>query len=152
MKIKPFAIIITCLVVVTVVLAAAHLSTRDKVPDGALKITFGTKNMLVDMDMLDTVEIEGEIVNGKGEKIPVYEQGVLIRDVLDICGFAIDEGCSLKITASDEFYAVLSFEEIMKDDIAYLAGDDECLRLIVFGDSDSKRNVKNVVKMDIVQS
>mgnify|MGYP006865372580 CR=1 FL=1 len=55
------------------------------------------------------------------------------------------------VKASDEFYAVLTAEDISQPDKAYLIQEDgeEWPRLVVFGDPDSKRKVKEVVRLEV---
>ena len=43
--------------------------------------------------------------------------------------------------------ATLQRDEVCEEGKAYLLVDEETLRLIVFGDKDSKRKVKNVVRL-----
>ena len=54
------------------------------------------------------------------------------------------------MTADDEFSAELSGDEVNEAGKAYLVGEDDgSMRLVVFGDSNAKRNVRNVVSVEI---
>lgn len=77
-------------------------------------------------------------MNGKGEEKQIDAHGVILSEV---CG---GEFSTATVTASDEYSAVVSGGEN-----AYLIlSDDGSLRLIVFGDENAKRDVKNVVRID----
>ena len=81
--------------------------------------------------------VEGSIVNGKGEKAEVRAQGIPLSDV---CG----AGRTVTVTASDNYSA-----SVFTDEDAYLiSSGDGTVQLVVFGDSDLKRNVRNVVRID----
>lgn len=142
--------IIAALVILTAILALVHFSTRDKIPDGALMVNYGEKTVYIEMDTLAKIKINGTIVNGKGEQKEVDEIGVPLADILNAAGIDPAEVNVVTVSADDEFSAEISGEEIQEEGKAYLADDGEDgMRLIVFGDSDSKRNVRTVVKLDV---
>lgn len=88
---------------------------------------------------LDYESVSGSIKNGKGEIRQIDAEGVKLDSVLE------GDYESAKVTASDEYSATVATEEMEN---AYLILDDGALRLIVFGDENSKRDVKNVVRID----
>lgn len=142
--------IIAGLVLLTAILAVIHFNTRDKVPDGALMVNYNGCTKYVELDKLDKTDVVGTIVNGKGEKMEINESGTAISDVLAAAGIDTAEINSVTATASDEFSAELTAAEIAEDGKAYLADDgDNGVKLIVFGDKNSKRNVRDVVKLDV---
>ena len=141
--------ILAALVLLTAALAIIHLTTRDHVPEGSLAISYNGKVHYVETDSLDLIEVSGTVVNGKGEEKEVHEQGAAISDVLRIAGIDLEKIGGVTVTAADEFSAELSADEINEDGKAYLTDDGESMTLIVFGDSNSKRRVHNVVKMNV---
>lgn len=139
------AAVLLCL---TAVLAAVHLTTRDKVPEGSLLIQFDGRESYVRIDALDTVQINGTVVSAKGDAQDVHQPGVRVEDVLKKAGIDSRAIHSTTVVADDEFSAELLPEEITAPDLAYLAKEtDGSMKLIVFGDRDLKRNVRNVVKL-----
>lgn len=149
---KTILLVLLCLVLVTTVLAVIHLSTRDRAPEGALMIRYKDQTSYIELSKLKTAEVTGTIVNGKGEEMEVREQGVRVEDVLKAAGIDPAQAGSVTATAADEFSAVLTGEEIREAGKAWLAEDREGkFRLIVFGDSNSKRNVRNVVRLTVNQ-
>lgn len=142
--------ILAILILLTAVLAVVHFSTRDKVPEGALMVTFQDKTTYLALDKLTTAEISGTIVNGKGEEKDVHEKGVRVAEALREAGIDPSAVSLVTVTAADEYSVELSGEEIREDGKAYLAEDGEGgVKLVVFGDANSKRNVRDVVKVTV---
>ena len=145
---KTIRIILAILLCVTAALAAAHAVTRDRVPEGALVIQYGDKKEYVVLDALPMEEISGRIRNGKGEETEVHEQGVPLSAILKAAGIDSNVIQTLSAVAEDEFSAAFSRDEVNEPGKAFLAKDkDGSMKLIVFGDSNFKRNVRNVVKL-----
>lgn len=113
-----------------------HLTTRTPETEGAVLVN-GEARYVADFELQS---VTGSIVNGKGEVKDVDAQGVPLESV---CGGDFD---TVTVTASDEYHAEISADEIQN---AYLIiRDDGTLQLIVFGDENNKRDVKNVVRID----
>ena len=141
---------IAALIALTAVFAIIHSAARTEVPDGALLVSCGGEKKYVDLASLDTVSVRGSVVNGKGEKSDVNTQGVPLADVIENAGFDPNGAVTVKVTADDEFSAELSGDELNEEGKAYLVGEnDGSMRLVVFGDSNAKRNVRNVVSVEV---
>lgn len=141
---------IAALIALTAVFAIIHSAARTEVPDGALLVSCGGEKKYVDLALLDTVSVRGSVVNGKGEKSDVNTQGVPLADVIENAGFDPNGAVTLKVTADDEFSAELSGDELNEDGKAYLVSEEDgSMRLVVFGDSNAGRNVRNVVSVEI---
>lgn len=132
---KKIAIGIVILVILTAIFAIVHLTTRTPDIEGSVLVN-GAEVKLSD---LDYESVSGSVKNGKGEVKEIDAEGIKLADILD-CDYD-----SVKVTASDEYSATVSADEI---DNAYLILEDGTLRLIVFGDENAKRDVKNVVRID----
>lgn len=142
--------VIAALIALTAVFAIIHSAARTEVPDGALLVSCGGEKKYVDLASLDTVSVRGSVVNGKGEKSDVNTQGVPLADVIENAGFDPNGAVTVKVTADDEFSAELSGDELNEEGKAYLVGEnDGSVRLVVFGDSNAKRNVRNVVSVEV---
>lgn len=120
---------------VTAILALVHLTTRTPEVEGSILVN----GEAVDIASLDLEQVTGTIVNGKGEEKQIDAQGINIAKLFD------GDYESITITASDEYSAVVNADET---DNAYLILDDENPGLVVFGDSNSKRCVRDVVRID----
>ena len=141
---------IAALIALTAVFAIIHSAARTEVPDGALLVSCGGEKNYVDLASLDTVSVRGSVVNGKGEKSDVNTQGVPLADVIENAGFDPNGAVTVKVTADDEFSAELSGDELNEDGKAYLVSEEDgSMRLVVFGDSNAGRNVRNVVSVEI---
>ena len=56
---------------------------------------------------------------------------------------------SVRVVADDEYAAEVSAEELAQDGRVWLLKTDGGFRLIVFGDQNSKRDVKNVARIEV---
>ena len=113
-------------------------------------VSCGDEKEYVDLKSLDTVPVQGTVVNGKGEESEIDMQGASLADVIEKAGFDPDNAAAVKVTADDEFSAEFTGGEVNEAGKAYLVcEDDGSMRLVVFGDSNAKRNVRNVVSVDI---
>lgn len=141
MKSKKSTLIIICvLLVLTAALAVIHLNTRNKTPDGALAIVADSKTAYVTLDSLKAEPVSGTVINGKGEEKSIDGSGVLLVSLLPE---SAAEAC---VFAGDEYSAQIPAEDF--DRAWLLLQEDGSLRLIVFGDENSKRDVKNVVRIE----
>ena len=139
------------LLVITAIAAFAHLSTREEVPEGAIEVVAGEETHIVDITKLAYEQVTGTRVNGKGEEKEINASGILLKNVLAEAG--ITEYENISIVADDAYSVDVSAEEANDDAKAYLIQDEESvrLRLIVFGDKDSKRSVSNVAQIIVSQ-
>lgn len=136
---------ILVLVLVTGIAAWLHLTTREEVPQGTLQIMVNGEARTVKLSDLGYEQVSGVRVNGKGESIPVEGQGILLKDLLS--GEQVGPFQKVTIVADDSYSAELTAEEVAAEDKAYLLLEEDSLRLVVFGDENSKRSITNVVQI-----
>ena len=127
---------IAVLVLLTIVLAFVHLTGQT--PENAGEITVnGIKTSLAELKLKP---VSGTIVNGKGEKKQIEANGISLAELIK------GDYSVITVEASDEYHAVIGKDEAGN---AYLIVDESnSARLVVFGDRDSKRDVKNVVRLN----
>lgn len=147
MKSKKVLIFIGVLILLTVLAAVIHLSTREQVPENSIRIITDQKEYVVDITELDYETVSGTRVNGKGEEIPVEGDGIALRKLLS--KYEIIEFSDVIIFSDDSYSAQLTKEEIEEENRVYLLMDEDSLRLVVFGDKNSKRSVSNVVQIEV---
>ena len=147
MKSKKVLIFIGVLILLTVLAAVIHLSTREQVPENSIRIITDQKEYVVDITELDYETVSGTRVNGKGEEIPVEGDGIALRKLLS--EYEIIEFSDVIIFSDDSYSAQLTKEEIEEENRVYLLMDEDSLRLVVFGDKNSKRSVSNVVQIEV---
>ena len=147
-KVKPVELAIIVLLLITAIVAIIYLTTRPAAPEGMLRIENGGRVIEFPLERLTFASVHGTTVNGKGEERTVDAQGVLLSEVLREAG--ISEFTEVTVTADDAYNAVVTAEEITEPDRVYLIRQDEGgLRLIVFGDSNSKRSVSDVASLSV---
>lgn len=137
--------IIACLLVVTGVAAIVHFATRDSVREGTILVEAAGKKHEIVLSELSLVEVEGIAVNGKGEEKTISGSGIAVADLLSLVD--VNEYSEINVIADDEYSASVSADEIAEDGKVYLLVEDNQGRLVVFGDENSKRRIKNVVKI-----
>ena len=142
MKKSKVVFLILLLVALTGVLAAVHLTTRDKVGENEVQLTYQDKTYSVEYKKLDLEQVTGTRVNGKGEEKKVEAPGILLRKLLEEKN--IEEYSQVTVVSDDSYSAKIAVEEIKEEEKAYLLLQEEELRLVVFGDENSKRSVSNV--------
>lgn len=148
MKKRTVYLALAALLVITAVLAAAHLTSREEVPAGAVSVQWSGGKALVSLGEMELFPVQGTVVNGRGEEKTVDASGVLLSAVLERAGAGGYE--TVAVTAADEYSARLSADEIGEPDRVYLTVEqDGSLRLVVFGDADSKRQVSGVERLTL---
>ena len=136
------------LVAVTAIMATIHLNTREEVAEGQIKLINGDKEITVNLNNLEYEQLSGIRVNGKGEEIPVEGKGILMRDLLKTVETIEYE--TVQVVADDSYTAEVTVEEVMEDGkVCLFLQEEGGLRLVVFGDENSKRRVSDVVQIII---
>lgn len=143
---KKYGILAFILVLALLTGAAAwfHLTTREDVAAGTVQITVCGETRTVKLSELEYEQVSGVRVNGKGESIPVEGPGIALRDLL---GAQLPAFTKVSVVADDSYRAELTADEVAEEGKAYLLLQDDTLRLVVFGDENSKRSITNVVQI-----
>lgn len=143
--------IIIALVLVTAVLAAVHLATRPAEEAGAIQITCNGKTVSVPLSKLPLQDVSATVVNGKGEEKTMEGKGMPLSEALAQAGVDLTAARQVKVCATDEFSAVLTAREAAEEGRAWLMQEEgrERPRLVVTGDPDSKRQVKDVARIEV---
>lgn len=142
-KTKQIYILFAVLVLITTIAAAIHFATRTDIPMGVLRVRYGDEAVDLAVGRLELSPVQGTVRNGKGEEKSIDGQGILLSRVLEQAGAG--EYSAVTITAADEYSAGVTAEETAEAGRVYLLLEEDCsLRLVVFGDENSKRNVSDV--------
>ena len=146
MKTNKVKIFVIGLAVLMVFAAVLHLSTRKVVAEGNLSVTVKGAETTLDISRFTYKQVTGTRMNGKGETIQIDAQGVALKDVLAMAKAADYE--TVTVYSDDSYNAVVTAEEVEDGTKAFLiVGDENELRLVVFGDTNSKRSVSNVMRV-----
>lgn len=141
-------VLFAVLVALTAISAAVYLAAREEVPTGTLRLEASGETIRVPFADLELDDVKGTIVNGKGEEKIIDAQGILLADLLNayqISGF--DE---VAVEADDAYSAAVTAEEVGAPEKVYLiAQEDGGVKMVVFGDANSKRNVSGVVRLQV---
>ena len=145
MKTSKVLALILVLVVLTGIAAWFHLSSREAVAEGAVQVTIDGRAQTLKLEDLSYAPVSGIRVNGKGESIPVEGDGISVKSLLETLN--APSYSKVTVISDDSYSAELTAQEVAEDGKAYLMLDEAYLRLVVFGDSNSKRSVSNVVQV-----
>lgn len=136
------------LILVTAAAAAVHLTGRIAPAEGSVYIEQGERSTEVAVSELALGPVQGTLVNGKGETRTVDGQGILLSALLEKAEMTAE--AQVTVTADDEYSAVVTAEELSAADKVYLMlQEEDGVQLVVFGDSNSKRNVSNVTRVSV---
>lgn len=137
---KKTYVLILVLVFSTIIFASLYSLTNDKVEDGIIIININDVERTVRVCDLPLHPVEGLRKNGKGDEVKISASGIVLSALTD------QPYSSINVTSLDGFSAQIAATEAGG---AYLLlADDGTLRLTVFSDHDSKRSVKNVLRVD----
>lgn len=145
MKTHKALLLILVLVMITGIAAWFHLTSREEAAEGTLQITVSGNTQTIELAALDYAPVSGVRVNGKGETISVEGRGILVKDLL--ASTKIASYSKVTVVSDDSYTAELTAEEVAEDGKAWLLLEQPYLRLVVFGDQNSKRSVSNVVQI-----
>lgn len=133
----------------TAVLAAVHLTTRETVPENAVRVTWRDKTVYLDTADFIGEDVHGTLVNGKGEETVLDDEGLSLAKALERAHVDVNAVEAVSVTARDEFSAQISGEELRQPGKVYLLNEEEEAMLVVFGDSNAKRRVRQVERIDV---
>lgn len=138
--------IIIFLVILTGITALFHLRTREEITKAHVVIKYEDTKITLAMNELEYEEVKGIRINGKGEEIPINAPGISLQKLLNDA--SIIDYSKLTVISTDSYSAELSFQEIQNENKAFLLHEEEDeLRLVVFGDKNSKRSVSHVAQI-----
>ncbi|MBQ8092933.1 MAG: hypothetical protein IJ242_05085 [Clostridia bacterium] len=157
---KKKGIIIICAIVLCAAVIAVGMLVRGqqmkKETAGALRLICGEKEVTVSIKDMDKAAFSGETVNGKGDVFRHDYRGIELQELLSANKMDPAGVDSVTAVAADQFSAELTGDEVREDGRIYLAvsidgtpveGIDAGtpgVQLVVFRDSDSRRNVRNL--------
>ena len=143
-------LIILILAAAVALLAVLRLTGEGNVEQGQVEIIRKDQKRVVGESDIARAPVKGELINGKGERVRIDAKGSLLADVLTSAGIDPAEVSVLNITSQDAYSAEVSGEELREAGKVYLISDgDGAFTLVVFGDSNSKRKVKNVARIEV---
>lgn len=141
------------LILLTAVLAAWHLAAASETAPGTLVLAFDGSETVLTPDPLAAVTVEGKSVNGRGEVREIHAEGWPLSSLLQAAEIEPEHIRGVSVLAADGYSAAVSAEEIEEEGKVFLLqGEGTSFRLIVFGDENSRRNVKDVVRLVVEEA
>ena len=110
-----------------------------------LTIVAGEGETKIAWDELTLVPVQGTTINGRGEEKAIDAEGVALQSLMDLAGIEALE--RITVVAGDAYQAEVSADELAEAGKVFLIRSEDGLRLIVFGDEDSRRIVRDVVQV-----
>ena len=145
---KTLLIILAIQIVIAAVLAVVVSSSQPKKKASEVIITAEGTRVTLDLKTLELKDVKATITSANGKTKDIDAKGIELKDLLK--GYVkIDD---VKVTSEDSYTAVLSDEDIEKDANVYvILGDNGKPRLIVLSDTDAKRDVKDVLTIEVLR-
>ena len=137
--------LLTAMLAVTVVFAAMVPGILAEEAGPFLTIVAGEGETKIAWDELTLVPVQGTTINGRGEEKAIDAEGVALQSLMDLAGIEALE--RITVVAGDAYQAEVSAEELAEEGKVFLIRSEDGLRLIVFGDEDSRRIVRDVVQV-----
>ncbi|MBR5338040.1 MAG: hypothetical protein IK152_08645 [Lachnospiraceae bacterium] len=136
--------------------ASAFITMAKMPPKGSIPIYYDGKQSYFDPAKASTIDVAGVTMTTKGETKDVSAKGYLLKDVFSLSGIKASDYKSIGATASDSAFATLYPDEVDDPGKVYLIEDtsdkgDKILSLVVFGDKDSKRQLKDIIRIDLAK-
>lgn len=133
---------------IAVVVAVFHVSKWESVPPQTLIVEANGMKKEFSFAELPLSQVCGTQMTAKGEVREIDAQGCLLKKILQESIGASMHAEKVTVFAGDGFCAEVTAEEWEQPDQVYLIlREDGLIQLLVFGDSDSKRNVKDVERL-----
>ncbi len=147
-KIRPAAVILAAALLVAAAAAAVHIASRPETEEGALLVVSGGSEQQIVLSDLPLQHVQGTLTDGKGEKKDIEGQGIPAEELLEQAG--VSRYSRMKVTASDEYSAEVTAEEAADTGrVFFLLQEDSSVRLVVFGDENSRRSVSDVQVVEV---
>ena len=146
-------IIVLCLF--TIIGASVYQVSKASIPRSVLTIDYAGNKTIVDPFKLDKINVKGAVVDGKGEKHDINSKGFKFIDCINLAQVPEEGYNTARILSEDGYAAELTRDEARDDKKTFFIINEDketkaqTLQLVVFGDSDSKRQVKNVTMIEL---
>lgn len=133
--------ILVLLVAVTCIAATQYLGNRKSTLEGSVILFAEGKETTLSLSDMKTSPVSVDMVNGKGESKHIEGMGIRLSEVTGETGFE-----QVSVISDDAYSATVAADEIEN---AILLIEEGSARLIVEKDKNAKRDVKNVVRIEV---
>lgn len=155
------AVLLALTIAVVVIGVQVRNQQLEKEKEGTVLLVLQGQETVIPLSRLDREEFSKETVNGKGEKAMNSYRGIELKTLLQENGMKLDQVSGMTVTAADQYSAEYTGDEIRDSERIYLAvkiNEKEIegiepgqpgLMVIAFGDPNSKRMVRNPVRLEV---
>ena len=146
MKKKTLLIILAVLVVLAAVLAVIVSRNQPQKAVSEVIIVQNGKHTKVDLGKLDLTDVKATVTRANGKTLEIDAKGLEMRKLLEkYSGYT-----TLTVSAEDNYTAEIKADELQTEKNVYLIiGEENKPRLVVLSDSNAKRDVKNVLTIEL---
>ncbi|MBQ9826002.1 MAG: hypothetical protein IJM61_02315 [Firmicutes bacterium] len=146
MKKKTLLIILAVLVVLAAVLAVIISKNQPQKAVSEVIIVQNGKQTKVDLGKLDLTDVKATVTRANGKTLEIDAKGLELRKLLEkYSGYT-----TLTVSAEDNYTAEIKADELQTEKNVYLIiGEENKPRLVVLSDSNAKRDVKNVLTIEL---
>ena len=146
MKKKTLLIILAVLVVLAAVLAVIVSRNQPQKAVSEVIIVQNGKQTKVDLGKLDLTDVKATVTRASGKTLEIDAKGLELRKLLEkYSGYT-----TLTVSAEDNYTAEIKADELQTEKNVYLIiGEENKPRLVVLSDSNAKRDVKNVLTIEL---
>ena len=146
MKKKTLLIILAVLVVLAAVLAVIISKNQPQKAVSEVIIVQNGKQAKVDLGKLDLTDVKATVTRANGKTLEIDAKGLEMRKLLEkYSGYT-----TLTVSAEDNYTAEIKADELQTEKNVYLIiGEENKPRLVVLSDSNAKRDVKNVLTIEL---
>ena len=146
MKKKTLLIILAVLVVLAAVLAVIVSRNQPQKAVSEVIIVQNGKQAKVDLGKLDLTDVKATVTRANGKTLEIDAKGLEMRKLLEkYSGYT-----TLTVLAEDNYTAEIKADELQTEKNVYLIiGEENKPRLVVLSDSNAKRDVKNVLTIEL---
>ena len=140
--------LLAALLLLTACAAALHLAGASEIAPGSVLLEAAGQTQSLSLSGLPAAPVSGETVNGRGERRAIQGSGIELSALLAGAGVDPSSVSGVTVLAADEYSAGISGEELRESGRVFLLlQEDGQPRLVVFGDPDSRRNVRDVIRI-----
>ena len=143
---KTLLIILAVLVVLAAVLAVIVSKEQPQKTVSEVIIAQNGKQTKVDLGRLELSDVKATVTRANGKALEIDSKGLELRKLLEeYSGYT-----TVTVLAEDNYTAEIKADELQTEKNVYLMiGEENRPRLVVLSDSNAKRDVKNVLTIEL---
>lgn len=155
------AVLLALTVAVIIVGFQVRNQQLEQAKAGSIRLVLQGKETVIPFSRLDRESFSRETTNGKGETSTHNYRGIEVVTLLHECEVNTDQISSMTATAADQYRAEYTADELREpgkiclvvsvdeNEVEGIEAGQPGVMVMAFGDSNSKRTVRNPVKLEV---